>query len=260
MSTANRFRPVLAALFCAAAWEQAPSYSAAGVVNASDYSPGPFAPNSVLSLFGTTLSYYAQPVTVSQDNMSGGMLPTTLGDVRVFVDNSPAPLLYVSATQINFLVPSTEIPGASTVQVIRQGIYGPAITITLASAAPALFASAGYVLAQDYNNNYAAVTPDVPAHSGDMIVLYATGLGYTQPNPLPTEVPTAAANVVATPSILLNGAAIDPSLVKYAGVTPLSAGLYQINFLLPNGLTDDVEVRVSAAGQTSTAGLKLAVR
>ena len=39
------------------AWAQAPTYSAAGIVNAWDYSPGPFAPNSVLSLFGTNLSW-----------------------------------------------------------------------------------------------------------------------------------------------------------------------------------------------------------
>lgn len=252
--------PALAVLFCGAASGQAPSYSAAGIVNASDYSPGPFAPNSVLSLFGTTLSYAAQPIAVSPDTMNGDLLPTTLGDVHVLVDNQPAPLLYVSATQINFLVPSTEIPGTSVVQVIRQSIAGPAVNITLVTAAPALFPLNGYVLAQDFNNNYAGITPDAPAHSGDMIVLYATGLGYTQPAYNPYEVPTTAANATVVPSVLLNGTAIDPSLIKYAGVTPQSAGLYQINFLLPQGLASDVEIRVSSSGQTSTAGLQLAVR
>ena len=252
--------PALPVLLCAAAWAQAPSYSAASVVNASDFSPGPFAPNSVLSLFGTNLSYYSDPVTVSQDNMSGGNLPTMLGDVHVLVDGQPAPLLYVSATQINFLVPSTEIAGTSTVQVNRQSVLGPAISIALAAAAPALFAPTGYVLAQDFNAGYAAITPDAPAHSGDVVVLYATGLGYTEPASTSGEIPTTAAGVVTMPSILLNGTAIDATLIRYAGVTPESAGLYQINFLLPDGLTSDVEVRVSSAGQTSTAGLKLAVR
>jgi uncharacterized protein (TIGR03437 family) len=50
--------------------------------------------------------------------MNGDLLPTTLGDVRVLVDNSPAPLWYVSATQISFLVASTEIPGTSVVQPV----------------------------------------------------------------------------------------------------------------------------------------------
>ena len=168
--------------------------------------------------------------------------------------------MFVSAGQINFLVPSTESPGNINVQVVRQSIAGPAVSVTLVSAAPALFATNGYVLAQDYNNNYASVAPNTPAHSGDMIVLYVTGLGHTQPNPDPTEVPSAAANVVSPPSILLNGTAIDPSLIKYAGVTPQYAGLYQINFLLPSGFSTDVEIRVSSAGQTSTAGFKLALQ
>ena len=250
----------MAALVASAAWGQAPTYSAADIVNASDYSPGPFAPNSVVSLFGTNLSFDAQPVTVSQDTMNSAFLPTTLGDVHVLVDGSPAPLLYVDKGQINFLLPSTEISGTSTVQVVRQSIAGPAVPITLVNAAPALFASNGYALAQDYNNNYAAVTPNTPAHAGDAIILYATGLGYTQPSSLPGEVPATAANVVAAVQVLLNGTAIDSKLIFYAGVTPGCAGLYQINFIMPGGFGGDTEIRVSAAGQTSAAGLKLAVQ
>lgn len=194
--------------------------------------------------------------------MSGGRLPTQLGGVSVLVDNSPAPLLFVSAGQVNFMVPSTDIPGNSKVQLVRQGIAGPAVTIAVVESAPALFAPDGYVLAQDYQNNYAAVTADTPAHSGDMIVLYCVGLGHTQPNPAPGEVAPTAANIAnaSTLKVLVNGTAIDSGLIKYAGLTPSSTGLYQINFILPGGLTADVEIRVSDSGQTSAAGLKLAVR
>jgi uncharacterized protein (TIGR03437 family) len=237
------------------AWGQAPSYSAAGIVNASDYSSAPFAPNSVVSLFGANLSFASEPVVAT---ISGLMLPTELDGVRVLVDGSPAPLLFVSPGQINFLVPSTEIPGNSTVQVVRQSVAGPAVTIALVDAAPALFSSGGYVLAQE--PNYFAITPDAPAHSGDTIILYATGLGHTLPNPSPGQVSPTAANTVASPQVLLNGAAIDSTLIKYSGLTPSSTGLYQINFVIPGGFTADAEVRVSAAGQTSAAGLKLAIR
>ena len=244
---------------CGAAWGQAPVYSAAGIVNASDYSPGPFAPNSVVSLFGTNLSFAPAPLIAS---LSGNTLQTQVGGVSVLIDGSPAPLLFVSAGQINFMVPSTEIPGNSVVQVVRQSVAGPAVTISLVNAAPALFvpSNSSYVLAQDWNNNSAAITPDAPAHSGDTVVLYATGLGYTQPNPLPGEVAATAANTVAAPQVLLNGAAIDSTLIKYSGLTPSSTGLYQINFVLPGGFTADAEIRLSAAGQTSAVGLKLAIR
>jgi uncharacterized protein (TIGR03437 family) len=268
--TLNRLWLALAALFCGAAWGQAPSYSAAGIVNASDYSPAPFAPNSVLSLFGTNMAY--STATVSQSNISGNKLPTQLAGVSVLVENSPAPLLFVSSGQttpfvpgqINFLVPSDQIPGNVTVQVVRQGVAGPAVTITLMDAAPALFADpnhAGYAMAQDWNAGSTAATPAAPAHPGDMIVLYATGLGHTAPNPDPGEIPATAAyldNWTAL-NVLLNGAAIDSSLIKYAGLTPFSTGLYQINFLLPEVAAQDPEIRVSFAGQTSAPGLKLAV-
>lgn len=204
-------------------------------------------------------------MTVSRDNMSGGRLPTQLGGVSVLVDNSPAPLLFVGKEQVNFLVPSTDITGNSKVQLVRQGVAGPAVTITVVESAPALFESplfARYVVAQDYQNNGAMVTPDAPAHSGDTIVLYGTGLGHTQPNPAPGEIAPTAANIAnaSTLNVLLDGMPIDSSLIKYAGLTPSSTGLYQINFILPEGLSSDVEIRVSDAGQTSAAGLKLAVR
>ena len=197
--------------------------------------------------------------------MSGGRLPTQLGGVSVLVDNSPAPLLFVGKEQVNFLVPSTDITGNSKVQLVRQGVAGPAVTITVVESAPALFESplfARYVVAQDYQNNGAMVTPDAPAHSGDTIVLYGTGLGHTQPNPAPGEIAPTAANIAnaSTLNVLLDGMPIDSSLIKYAGLTPSSTGLYQINFILPEGLSSDVEIRVSDAGQTSAAGLKLAVR
>jgi uncharacterized protein (TIGR03437 family) len=248
-----------AALVCGAAWGQAPSYSANSFVNASDYSPGPFAPNSVVSLFGANLSYQKEAVVTSTP---GDKLPTQLGGVTVVVGNKPAPLLYVDSGQINFLIPADETPGDVKVQVVRQSVAGPAVTLTLVEAAPALFSLSGYALAQDFNNKYATVTPDVPARGWDTVVLYATGLGHTQPYSEPGEIAATAANLEnqATLKVLLNGTAIDATLVKYAGVTPGFAGLYQINFILPPGLSTDAEIRVSVAGQTSVAGVKLATQ
>jgi hypothetical protein len=51
------------------------------------------------------------------------------------------------------------------------------------------------------------------------------------------EIPGYAATMLALASlkVTLNGVAVDPSLIKYAGLTPGSAGLYQINIYLPDG-------------------------
>jgi uncharacterized protein (TIGR03437 family) len=210
-------------------------------------------------MFGTNLSRITQ--ALSQDQISGGRLPTQLGDISVYIDNMPAPLLYVSPGQINFLVPSNQIAGDVSLRVVRQGVTGPGVTITLVDAAPALFPSAdGYAAATDYNAGNAVVSAAAPAKPGDLIVLYATGLGRTQPNPLPGEIPQYGA-LISTPGlqILVNGQPLDPKTVFYAGLTPGFAGLYQLNLFLPGNCGTDPQIQVSVGGRTSSAGTKIAV-
>ncbi len=249
----------LAVLTCSVARGQAPSYSAAGVVNAVGYGPAPFAPNSVVSIFGTNLAFDAGLFT----NSSSTVLPTQLDSVSVYVDNKLAPLLMVSQDQINFLVPSDEIAGSSLIVVVRQGVAGPAISVNLVSAAPTLFPSTGgYILAEDWNNGYALITPNAPAHAGDTVVLFATGLGAVQVAQGVFDIPGLATSILNPSSltVLLNGTAVDPTLIKYAGLTPGCAGLYQINLLLPANVGNDPLIQVTMGGQSSQPNLNLAVR
>ena len=250
----------LALVLCAgAAWgDDPPFYTAASIVNTSNYTGGPFAPNSILSIFGTGLSRGTASQTA--DDIHAGALPFEMAYTRVYVDNAPAPLFYVSATQINVLMPPTESVGARKIRVAREGITGPEITVTLVDAAPALFLmSGGYAIATHANNQL--ITADSPAHSGEIIVIYATGLGRTAPTPAAEEIPAKPAQIVrlADLRVMLNGAAVPASRIQYAGLTPGYAGLYQINVALPDGLPADPEIRVAILDQTSPAGLKLPV-
>ena len=101
----------------------------------------------------------------------------------------------------------------------------------------------------------------IPAHPGDLLILYVTGMGATQPNPATGEIQQSEAFISnpATLTIQLNGTPIDPNLIKYAGLTPGYAGLYQINFYLPGNTPPNPEIRVGMGNQLSPAGLKLAV-
>jgi uncharacterized protein (TIGR03437 family) len=241
---------------------QAPSYSAAGIVNAVGYGPGPFAPNSVVTIFGTNLAFVSDPSEIFT-NSSSTLLPTALDSVSVYVDNHYAPLLMVSQGQINFVIPSDEIAGSSQIVVVRQGISGPPINVTLVNAAPTLFPMTdGYVIAEDWNNGGAPITPDAPAHVGDTIILFATGLGAVQVAFDPSVIPAIAASIVnpSSLSVLLNGTAVDPSLIKYAGLTPGCAGLYQINLLLPSSAGTNPTIQITMGNQSSQAGLLLAVQ
>jgi len=248
---------VLAALACGVARGQAPSYSADGIVNAADYSTG-FSPNSLVSLFGSKLSYVTQGIT--QNDVAAGRLPTVMGYVRVYVDNSPAPLFYVSDTQINFLVPSDQIAGAVKVRVVREGVTGPEVTLTLADVAPALFDSGGgWAVATHADNTL--VTRDSPAQGDEIIVIYITGLGKTQPNPASGEIPQYPGQIsrLKELKVTLDGVAADASRILYAGLTPGCVGLYQINIALPPDVGADPQMQVAIADRSSQPGFKLAV-
>jgi len=254
-----RLRLFAAAVLTAAAWGQAPSYTSSGIVNASDYSSGPFAPGSVIALFGSNLSRSAYALQAS--DIQFPYMPTELNYTQVIVDNSPVALFYVSPTQVNFMVPATDGVGQMTVQVVREGLAGPVITLPVISAAPALF-TWGSNLALATHGDYSLVTTSAPAVAGEIIVLFATGMGKTAPNPGPGEIPTYAAPIVnlSTLQVTLAGKAVDPTLIKYAGLSPQSAGLYQINLEIPSGTPSNPSIQVSEAGQLSAAGLVLPVQ
>jgi uncharacterized protein (TIGR03437 family) len=228
------------------------------MVNASNYTPGPFAPNSIVSIFGTGLAWSTRTLTAG--DIVDKTLPTELNGTQVFVMSSPAPLLYVSDGQVNFLVPSNQLDGDVQIRVVREGATGPEITVTLVDAAPALFqTAAGYAIATHVDNS--PVAPGSPAQAGETIVVYACGLGRTQPNPAPGVIPQNAAPIqgLSSLTVYLGGTAINPASILYAGLSPGSVGLYQINIVLPGNLGTDPEIRVAIADQSSPAGLKLAV-
>lgn len=255
----NRVCLALAAAISATAWGAAPSYTAAKIVNSSNYAPGPFAPNSILTIFGTDLARSSQELTA--EDIRSGYLPTELNYTRVYVDNSPAPLYYVSATQINFLLPSRQATGDTTIRVARQGLSGPEVTIQVVDAAPALFSTdTGYAIATDAKNG--VITAEAPGRPGDVIVLWATGLGKTAPNPASGALARDLALIANLDSlrITLAGRLVDPGRVFYAGLAPGYAGLYQINLVLPEDLPPDPEILLSMGSQSSPEGLKLPIR
>ena len=238
----------------------APIYDATSIVNAADNQSGALAPNTLGTIYGANLAYSTAAITPA--NIQGGVLPIVLGssETEVFVNHYAADLYYVSPSQINFLVPPNMLAGPAVVQVTIDGLAGPAISFTLAAAAPGLFQL-------DLQNAVATepdgsvLTPASPAKPGDIVTLYATGLGEVTPPAIYGQLPTAAAPLVAGAnlSILLDGAAVGPGAIQYAGVAPGFAGLYQINVFLPASTGSNPEIRLQLDGATSIPGVHLPV-
>jgi uncharacterized protein (TIGR03437 family) len=60
--------------------------------------------------------------------------------------------------------------------------------------------------------------------------------------------------------VLLDGTAVDLSLILYAGVAPNFAGLYQINLTLPDSTGANPEIRIAVGTALGIAGLHLPVQ
>jgi uncharacterized protein (TIGR03437 family) len=238
----------------------APVYTAESIVNAADNQSGVLAANTIGTIYGANLAY--DIAAISASDIRGGVLPTVLGtsETRVFINNYPADLYYVSPTQINFLVPPNLSAQAAVVQVVIDGLAGPPIALTLGLAAPGLFQL-------DLQNAVATepdgsvLTPTSPARPGDIVVLYATGLGRVTPPAVYGQLPTAAAPLIsgANLSILLDETAVPANAIDYAGVAPGFAGLYQINLTLPMSTGVNPEIQLQLDGASSIAGVHLPV-
>ena len=238
----------------------APSYSVASIVNSATNEPGAIAPNTIISIYGQNLSFETK--AISEADIVGLQLPTVLAGtgVRVFVGNIPAVVYFVSPGQVNVLVPNNLRPGSFHLQLTRDGRAGPAIRITLRPAAPALF-PLDPTTAVATRADGSLVSWEQPAKPGEMVVLYATGLGPTNPNPPYGQVPHTAALIERLDEleVLLNGTAVETARIAYAGQTPGFAGLYQINLLLPDDAPPNPEIRIAVGDDSSPIGVFLPV-
>lgn len=237
-----------------------PAYSAASLVNNANNLAGGLAPNTIVTLYGENLAY--QTRALSSGDLSQGRLPTTLSGtgVRVLIQNIPAGIYYVSPNQINLLIPADLLPGQARLQVIQDGRAGPEVQIRLRPAAPALY-QLDAETAIAVRPGGALATPESPARPGEVIVLYATGLGEVVPPLAAGEIPRAAAPLkrLSEFRVFLDGLVVEPSNILYAGVTPGFAGLYQINLRLPATVGKNPEVRLAVGEELSPSGVYLAV-
>jgi uncharacterized protein (TIGR03437 family) len=221
------------------------------VVNAASYL-GDLAPGGLATLYGTNLADGTPAVVVTNG------FPDLAGGVSVSVNGVPAPLIYVSPTQINFQIPWETPPGTSVpIVVTRDSTPSAAENVTVAAPeAPSMFLS-------EYINGVAWVTgtgcelTECAVQPQGVYELWANALGPKNAalqdgmgavyngSVTPLEVPGSPASCQLT----IGGQA---ATVQYCGAAPGEI-IDQINFVYPAGVTSTmpyVEATLTINGVT----------
>jgi uncharacterized protein (TIGR03437 family) len=162
---------------------------------------------------------------------------------------------YISPTQINVQAPSDNATGAVNVVVTNNGHASAPATAQLQAVAPALFMTPASNAIASVLPNYTAVTSAAPAMPGDLIALWGTGFGGTNPIvPAGTVVPGAP----ATPTLPVVTVGGTPVTVVSCVLVTGTVGLYQITIQLPaNAPTGAVAVQASIDGVQTQTGVNL---
>jgi uncharacterized protein (TIGR03437 family) len=235
----------------------------ASVVNAASFQPGIEA-GSWVTIRGTNLANTNPGRTWRTDEVVNGNLPTSLDGVSVTINGKPAFVYYISPTQINVQAPSDTAVGAVSVVVTNHGAASAPATAQLQAFAPAFFQypGANYATASrlpDYAAvaDPAAVPGTVAAKPGDLVVLWGTGFGATNP-PTPAGTVVSGAPVVVTaPTVMVGGVAAQ---VLSTVLTTGCAGLYQVTIRIPEAApAGAVAVQATVGGVRTADGVLLFV-
>ena len=194
----------------------------------------PFAPGSLITLYGSGLAPAAQ--------VAGKMpLPVQMNSVAVKLNGSPIPLYAVSPEQVSCLVP-LDVLTASSVVVSYAGSESSPVQLGSGAfrsdAAPGIFTLSpdgqGAVLIGGAGL-IARAPVDAqsrPARRGEIIEIYATGLGAVSN---PPAVGNAGASDPLSRTLGATIAVIGTSraTVLYSGLAPGLPGVYQVNAVVP---------------------------
>ncbi len=227
--------------------------STSGAANGASFVAGePLTAGALASVFG---------VGFAESNVyaSAIPLPTTLGKVSVTIGGFPAPLLFVSAKQINLQVPWEVAGTAADIVVTVNGNALPPFQAHIGPVSPGIFTTqSGTGQAIAINPDGSIASPEHPARVGEALVILATGLGPVTPQAIDGENSSdALRNTVTMPKVTIGG---EPAEGLFSGLSPQFVGLNQINVTVPQVKAGVVPLQISIAGITTSNQVTIAVQ
>jgi uncharacterized protein (TIGR03437 family) len=183
------------------------------------------------------------------------------------IGGADAPLFYSSDGQINAQIPFELASNARHQAVVKtqkpggQSITVPE-TITLAAVRPGIFSTnqQGNGQGAILNTRGALVDAGAAAAASDVVQVFATGLGATNPSVASGQLAPGAeplARVTAEVTAEIGG---KPARVFFAGLAPGFVGLYQVNVEIPAGVAPGAATLVLRQAGVPSNTVTLAVR
>jgi uncharacterized protein (TIGR03437 family) len=213
--------------------------------DAASFETAPFAPLELISIFGKGLG----PSTPIGADLTNRALTTTLGGTQVLLAGTPLPLLYVSDSQVNAIVPHNAFVSYGEFALSFTVQAGQNVTQTYSTyffpEAPQLFTSNGLGFGQlaALNQDGSVNSPQNPAPRGSVISLFGTGGGLTQPAFADGAIVTQAAPLAEQYGYMVIG--LDSAPMSYAGAAPGEVnGVVQINVTVPATTTPNSAVPI----------------
>jgi uncharacterized protein (TIGR03437 family) len=235
-----------------------PQFTSSSVVNGASFQGAP-AMGGLATVFGTGLSKVSGIVQAS-----GTPLPTQIAGTSVLYGGVLAPLLAVANVngqeQINFQVPNFGVnaTGNAGLVVIDNGTMNSAATLPIEVWGAGIFTTDG-VHGAILHANYQPVTASNPAVGGEVLLLYATGLGPVSPDPgigNPASASPLSYLTFTGLQVSLGGLAV----VQFAGLAPGFVGLNQVNFVVPSGVPSGEQDLSLAIGSALSNTVKVWVK
>ena len=257
---------------------------AAGVGGAKQ---APIAPGSLVTVSGVSFG--------TKDAVTG-FPATTLQGVSVTMNGIQAPLVDILASaltaQIHVIAPM-ELPTQGTIPVIvttADGSSAP-FDVNLAAASPSIFRTNfknygaislvnsslpaadaaqpwGVTINCGLSGMMSASNCGRPFKPGDVVQLYATGLGVASPGGDPNAVALGTGQLAPAdgsvtyettirPTVTIGGV---PAQVAWSGIVPGLAGAYQVNINIPAAVApgDDVMLTLTAGGLSDSVSIAIA--
>ena len=222
-----------------------------GVANAASYQPS-FASGTWVAIFGKSLSEITR--LWQSSDFGNGQLPTSLSNVSVTIDGKPAYIEYIGPSQINVLAPDDATVGPVEVQVTTAGQVSNSVTAQKQQFAPAFFTVSAVTYVAAVHLDGTLVSKSNPAKPGEVIEVYGTGFG-------PTNPPLESGALVTKPEPLANAVTVtiggQTAAVGFQGV--VESGLVQLNVAVPKLPAGDAAIVAQVGGVQTQPGVLITV-